>query len=104
MGFIPSTDQIKGQLQIVLPAVGAVLLAFGANREAGYITTAEIVVGPLAIIVGSVWALVDQTREAIMRKASKPVTPNAPAPQIVLPSQESALADKLPGNVTSLPK
>ena len=101
MSFIPSTDQIKSQLQIALPALGAILIASGANKEAGWVTTAELVAGPLAILIGMGWTAIDTTREAILRKASKPRDASTPAPQIILSAGESALADKLPDNVVA---
>ncbi len=104
MNLVPSTDQIKGQLQILLPAVGAVCTAYGATKEAGYATTALLVAGPLSIIIGAAWSLFDRTRESIIRMASRRKDANTPAPQIILPAQESALADKLPDNVTAAPK
>ena len=104
MNFIPSSDQVAALLRTYLPALCAVLTAYGLTREAGWVTTAILVAGPLAIVIVGIWTLIANTREAIMRRASKPVTPNAPAPQIILPPQESALADKLPDNVTAAAK
>jgi hypothetical protein len=103
MNYVPSTDQIMGLLRTYLPALGALLTAYGATKEASWVTTAELTVGPLAIVIGGVWSLVANMRSSIMRKAAKPVNATTPAPQIVLPDQEKALADKLPDNVTSQP-
>lgn len=101
MAYIPSQDQVAAQLRILIPAIAAILLAYGFTGEAGWVSTSLLVVSPIAIVICSIWSIIANTREAIMRKASKPVAPGAPAPQIVLPAQEAALADKLPDNVTS---
>lgn len=100
--WVPSTDQVKSQLLTIVPAVAAILTAYGYAGEAGMVSTSLLVAGPLSILICSIWSLIDNTREAIMLKASKPVTPDAPKPQIVLPKQEAELADKLPSNVTSV--
>lgn len=103
MSYVPSSDQVTAQLRTYLPAVCTLLSAYGLTKEAGWVTTAEIVAGPLALVICGIWSLVDNTRAAIMRKAAKPVDANTPAPQIILPPQEKALADTLPDNVTTSP-
>ena len=103
MNFVPSTDQVTAQLRTYLPAVCTLLTAYGMTKEAGWITTAEIVSGPLAIVICGLWSLIDNTREAILRKAAKAKDASTPAPQIFLAPQEKALADKLPDNVTVTP-
>lgn len=101
--FIPSADQIAGQLRTYLPALFAILTAYGLNREAGWVTTAILVSGPLGIIIVGIWSLIANMRSSIMKAASKPLNKDTPAPQIILPYQEKALAEKLPDNVTSQP-
>lgn len=103
MNFVPSADQVAKQLQILIPAIGAVLTAYGVKNADQWTGTAMLVVGPLSIIICSIWSLVDTTRAAIMAKAAKARDSKTPAPQIILPEQESALADKLPNNVTAAP-
>jgi hypothetical protein len=103
MNFIPSSDQVAGLLRTYLPALFAVFTAYGASREAGWVTTAILVAGPLGLLISGIWTLVANTREAILRKASKRKDANTPEPQIILPAQEKALADKLPDNVTAAP-
>jgi hypothetical protein len=102
VNYIPSTDQIAAQLRLLLPALGAVLTTFGLTKEASYTTTALLVAGPLSILIGMVWSLIANTRKSIMASAAKSVDPGVvPPPQIVLPAQESKLADALPANVTA---
>lgn len=103
MNFIPSSDQVTALLRTYLPALCTILTAYGLTREAGWATTAILVAGPLAIVIVGIWTLIANTRAAIMRRASKPKDANTPAPQIILPSQEKALADNLPDNVTAAP-
>ena len=101
MGYMPSQDQVAAQLRTLIPAVAAILTAYGYAGASGWVSTSLLVVGPLSILICAIWALVANTREAIMRKASKPAVAGAEAPQIVLPATEKALADKLPDNVSS---
>jgi hypothetical protein len=101
LNFVPSGDQVAGLLRTYLPALFAVLTAYGATHDASLVTTAILVAGPLGLLVSGVWSLVANTRLAIIRRASKPKDANTPPPQILLPKQETALADKLPDNVTA---
>jgi hypothetical protein len=103
MSFVPSADQVTAQLRIYLPAVCTLLTAYGLTKEAGLVTTAELAAGPLALVICGLWSAISNTREAILRKASKAKDASTPAPQIILPAQEKALADKLPDNVTAAP-
>ena|SRR5579863_4846881 len=104
MNFIPSSDQVAALLRTYLPALCTILTAYGLTREAGWVTTAILVAGPLALIIVGIWTLIANTRAAILRKAAKPKDASTPAPQIILPASESALADKLPDNVTAAAK
>ena len=104
MNYVPSTDQIMGLLRTYLPALGALMTAYGLTKEASWVTTAELTVGPLSIVICGIWSLIANMRSSIMKAASKSVQPGViPPPQIVLPPQEKALADKLPDNVTAAP-
>ena len=58
-------------------------------------------VGPIAYIIVALWSLAANSRASIMKSAAQPVVPGAPAPVIVLPVQEAALAQTLPDNVTT---
>lgn len=104
MNFIPSADQVAALLRTYLPALCAILTAYGLSREAGWVTTAILVAGPLGILIVGIWTLVSNTRAAILRKAAKRKDANTPAPQIILAPEEKALADKLPDNVTAAAK
>jgi hypothetical protein len=96
-------DQIMGLLRQVLPIAGTLLTVFGvksatANAIVDMIMT---VAGPAALIWSAIWAFIANSRASVMASAAKPVEVGAPAPQIVLPRQEEALANALPANVTS---
>src|ERR1700761_2269358 len=102
---VPTQDQLMGQLRLIIPALGTIISAFGvsgatANSITNFLLT---MVGPIAYVLVSMWSLLANSRESIMKAAAKPVAPGAPAPQIILPPQEAALAEKLPDNVTSPP-
>jgi hypothetical protein len=103
MGAIPSQDQVMGQLRVIIPALGTIVSAVGVSSgDVGkWVNIAMISVGPISYIVVAIWSLIANSRASIMAAAAKPVEPGAPAPQIVLPAQEAALADKLPSNVTA---
>jgi hypothetical protein len=104
--MVPSQDQVMAQLRIIIPALGTIVTAFGfSSAEAGsYTQMALAAVGPISYVVVAVWSMFANTRKSIMLAASKPVEPGAPAPQIILPAQEKALADTLPHNVTAKPQ
>lgn len=103
MSYIPSQDQVMGQLRIIIPALGTIATAFGiSSTQAGsYEQIALASIGPLSYLVCGVWSLVANSRASIMKSAAKPVDANTPAPQIVLPPQEAGLAQSLPANVTT---
>lgn len=103
MSLVPSTDQISGQLRIIIPAVGMLVTGFGVSTAAAQSWTqiGLALVGPLSIVIAGIWQLISDSRASIMKAAAKPVTKDAPAPQIVLPAVEKELADKLPDNVTA---
>jgi hypothetical protein len=103
MSYIPSADQIQAQLRIAIPALGTLVTALGAPaaEASSWTQTALLMVAPISYLVVAVWTGFANTREAYMRKASKPVAEGVPAPKIILPPQEKALADKLPDNVIS---
>jgi hypothetical protein len=103
MSYIPSQDQVMGQLRIIIPALGTIITAFGISQaEAGsYVQIALASIGPLSYLVVAVWSLIANSRESILKAAAKPAAPGLPAPQIVLPKEEADLAQKLPDNVTS---
>lgn len=103
MSYIPSQDQVMAQLRILIPALATIATAFGvSNTAAGsYAQMAMASIAPISYLIIAIWTLLDSTREAIMRKASKPASAGQIAPQIVLAKSEAALADKLPDNVTT---
>jgi hypothetical protein len=100
---VPSQDQVMGQLRIIIPALGTIVSAIGVSSGdvSKWVNIAMISVGPISYIVVAIWSLIANSRASIMAAAAKPVTPGAPAPQIVLPLQEKTLADALPSNVTA---
>ena len=105
MSYIPTQDQVMGQLRIVIPALGTIVTAMGVNGgvSSSYVNMAMAMVGPLSYLVVAVWSLAANSRASIMASAAKPVDEQTPAPQIILPVQEKTLADTLPSNVTTAP-
>lgn len=103
MPTVPSQDQVMGQLRIIIPALGTIVSAIGVSSGdvSKWVNIAMISVGPISYIVVAIWSLIANSRASIMAAAAKPVSPGAPAPQIILPLQEKTLADALPSNVTS---
>lgn len=98
-----SQEQFLAQLRILLPALGMLATVLGVKSQTAnqIVDTLLTIAGPLMIIGGSVWSMVANTRFNIIASAAKPVTPNAPLPQIILPREEAKLAADLPANVTS---
>jgi hypothetical protein len=103
---IPSQDQVMGQLRVIIPALGTIVSAFGVSGSTAnhYVDLALSMVGPISYAIVAIWQLVADSRASIMKAAAKPKDADTPAPQIILPAQEKALADKLPSNVTAAPK
>ncbi len=98
-----TTDQIMALLRQVMPIVGTMLTVFGlssatANNIVNLVMTGA---GPTITLAGIIWSFIANTRASIMAAAAKPVAPGVPAPQIVLPPQEAALAQTLPANVNT---
>ena len=95
--MIPTQEQVMAQLRILIPCICTALTAFGiSNTQAGsYAQIATAMIAPLSIIIVGIWSVVANTRKAIIAKAAKPGT------QIVLPKEESKIADALPANVTA---
>jgi len=96
-------DQIMALLRQVMPIVGTMLTVFGlssatANNIVNLVMTGA---GPTITLAGIIWSFIANTRASIMAAAAKPVAPGVPAPQIVLPPQEAALAQALPDNVNT---
>ena len=94
-------DQVMALLRQVMPIVGTMLTVFGlssatANNIVNLVMTGA---GPTITLAGIIWSFIANTRASIM--AAKPVAPGVPAPQIVLPPQEAALAQTLPANVNT---
>jgi hypothetical protein len=103
MSYVPSQDQVMAQLRIIIPALGTIVTALGiSNSEAGsYTQMALTMVGPISYVIVAIWSFVANTRKSILLSASKPAEPGVPAPQIILPKEEAALAQVLPANVTA---
>ena len=103
MSVVPSQDQVMAQLRILIPALATAVTAFGVSAtDAGsYAQIALASLAPISYVIVAGWSMFANTRKSIMLAASKPVDDKTPAPQIVLPTQEKALADTLPSNVTS---
>lgn len=102
-GYVPTQDQVMGQLRIIIPALGTIATAYGITTVQAdtYTHLALTMIGPISYIVTAIWSLMANSRKSIMASAAKPVDANTPAPQIVLPVQEAALAQTLPANVVT---
>ena len=103
MSYIPSQDQVMGQLRIIIPALGTIVTAFGVTsaQVGSWTQIALAMVGPISYFVVAIWSLIANSRSSILASAAKPVDANTPAPQIILPKEEAAIAAKLPANVTT---
>lgn len=99
MSYIPSQDQVKAQLQILIPAIGTAITAFGVSKtDAGTITQVALAcIGPLSLVIVGFWTWAANKREALIRRVAQEGT------TVILPASEKDLADKLPANVTSAP-
>lgn len=104
--YVPSQEQVTAQLKILIPIVGTIATAYGMSKgEAATFTDMLLTaIGPISYGIVAIWAGFSSTRESILRKASKAVAPGVAVPIIQLPKEESALADKLPANVTAATK
>jgi hypothetical protein len=90
-------EQVMAQLRILIPAICTALTAFGvSNTEAGsYQQIALAMIAPLSYIVVAIWSFMVNTRQAIIAKAATPGT------VVILPKEETKIADALPANVTA---
>jgi len=106
MNYIPTQDQVMGQLRIIIPALGTIATAYGltSDQASSYTRMALTLVGPLSYVIVATWSLIANSRASIMAAAAKPVDANTPPPKIILPPQEAELAAKLPENVTTTVK
>lgn len=103
MGYVPSQDQVMGQLRTIIPALGMIVSAFGVSGATAshYSDLALAMVGPISYAIVAIWSLVANSRASIMASAAKPAAPGLDPPQIVLPKEEAALAQTLPDNVNT---
>ena len=102
--LVPSQDQVMGQLRVIIPAIGAIVSATGlysVDKTGALVATLLTAVGPISYFVCAVWSLVANSRKSIITSAAKPVEAGVPAPQIILPKEEAALAQVLPSNVNT---
>jgi hypothetical protein len=100
---VPSQDQVVAQIRLIIPALGIIVSAFGISSTSvdHYSQAILVAAGPIAYLITAIWSLYANSRASIMASAAKPVDANTPAPQIILPKEESALAATLPDNVTT---
>lgn len=99
----PTQDQVMGQLRVIIPALGTIVSAFGVSSTSvgHYEGMLLAAVGPISYLISAGWSLVANSRASIMASAAKPVAAGVAAPQIILPTQEADLAQKLPSNVNT---
>jgi hypothetical protein len=103
---VPSQEQVMAQLRILIPACATAITAFGVNatKAGSYEQVALACLAPISYLIVAVWSLVANTRINIIASAAKSIEPGIiPAPQIIMPAQESHIADALPANVTAAP-
>ena len=96
-----TNDQLMGLLRQFMPIIGTMLTVFGlssatANNLVNLIMSGA---GPAMTLYSLVWSFIVNSRASIIASAAKPVAPGIPAPIIVLPVQETDLAQSLPANV-----
>lgn len=96
-------DQLMALARQLLPILGTLLTVFGMSSATAQATVNLImtIMGPLTLVGSAIWSFISNSRASIMASAAKPVTPSAPAPQIILPQEEAKLAAALPSNVTT---
>jgi len=99
-----SKDQVDVQIKIFVAALGTIMSAVGITN---YERIGEIIgallamVGPVAYVYVAVSLYYRMSRPQIIAAAAAPVAPGVAAPIIILPKEEKAIADQLPGNVTA---
>ena len=98
-----TADQVAGQLRVIIPALGTIISAIGVSSATvgSYTSIAMTAVGPISYVIVAIWSFIANSRKSILLAAAKPAAPGLPAPQIVLPLQEAALAQALPANVNT---
>ena len=103
MSYVPSQEQVAAHLRILIPMLGTAATAYGVSQPdaTSAVNLAIAAIGPISYVFVAIWSGISNTRESIMRKASKAVAPGVPPPVITLPKEEAALAEKLPDNVVS---
>ena len=71
--YVPSQDQIMGQLRILIPAVGSIVSVLGiysADKTGALVASLLTAVGPISYVIGAGWSLYANTRKSIMLAAS----------------------------------
>jgi hypothetical protein len=103
MSSVPSQDQIVAQIRLIIPPLGVIVSAFGVSSSSvnSYEQMILVAAGPIAYAITAIWSLYANSRASIMAAAAKPAAPGIAPPQIVLPVQETALAQTLPSNVNT---
>lgn len=104
--FGMSQEQVMEQLKLLLPAIGGILTMAGIltpAESAMWTTKIMAAAGPLMILGGMIWGLIDKTRESLVKKvdvlAKDPTSPVVGV--IVSASAEGKeLAAAIPGNTT----
>jgi hypothetical protein len=66
-----SQEQVMEQLKLLLPAIGSILTMLGIMTPAEYASWATAIlgaIGPMFILGGMIWGVVDKTRASLIRK------------------------------------
>jgi len=88
-------------LRQFMPIIGTMMTVFGLSSATAnsFVNLVMSGAGPALTLFSLVWSFIANTRASIIASAAKPVAPGVPAPIIVLPVQETELAQSLPVNV-----
>lgn len=102
----PSQEQIMEQLKLLLPAIGGVLTMIGVltpAESAHWITTIMNAVGPLLILGGMIWGVLDKRQSSLVAKVDALAKdPNSPVQAVLTTNtpEGRALAAEIPGATT----
>ena len=99
-----SKDQVDVQIKIFVTALGTLLSAIGVTnyeRIGAAVGAVLAMIGPIAYVYVAISLYFRMSRPQIIAAAAAPVAPGVPAPIIILPKEEKAIADQLPANVTA---
>lgn len=101
-----SQEQVLEQLKLLLPAIGGLLTMMGIltpAESARWITQILAVAGPLMILGGMVWGVLDKRQASLVAKVDTLAKdPNSPVKGVIVTNSPAGqdLANSMPGNTT----